>query len=222
MATLGIEPSNRVMPGSQVLPSISFPDPINESVLPTDPESVVATWASSFSDLIKAGQTDVSKVFLGESYWRDLLCLTWDFHTVQGPQKIRSFVESLESKWRIKSISVDTSSDLHRPTVAPLDFSGKHKCIHSFITIETDVGSGSGFVRLLPDKQGVWKCYTMLTVLQKLAGHEEQHGAQRPQGVDNTPRPGRLNWKDKRAQEENLEGDQPAVLVVGRVSRFFS
>ena len=215
MATLQIPPSNRVMPGSYLPPSISFPEPVDGSDLPPDPDNVVAKWASSFNDLIEAGKTDLSTVFYKDSYWRDILCLSWDLHTFSGLESVQSFVEGHLAKWRMKSINADISSNFRRPKNAAIGLSGQLKCIQSFVTVETDVGRGGGFVRLLPDENGNWKCYTLLTVLQELAGHEEMNYGRRPKGTDHGSHPGRNNWKEERTREQNVEDDEPIVLIVG-------
>lgn len=221
MVAIQIPPSNQVTPGSQQLRQISFPSPVKESALSVDPHEIVSRWASSFTDLIAQGQTDVSKVFLKDSYWRDLLCLTWNFHTLHGPSSIQSFITDLSGKWRIKSFDVDTSSDFRQPKVAAIDFPGTIKCIQSFVAVETDVGRASGLVRLLPDETGSWKCYTLLTILQELKGHEELNHTRRPRGADNVSRAGRSSWKDRRNREEALEDHEPAVLIIGEQWRLF-
>lgn len=215
MAALAIPPSNQVMPGSHQLPHISFPQPVIEWTLPPNPKRVATEWAASFTSRIQEGITDVSGLFLKESYWGDLLCLTWNFHTFHGPEKITSFIADHPNEWRIRSVSVDTSSDFRKPAVAPIDFTGSIKCVQSFIVVETDVGKGRGLVRLLPDENGSWKCYTLFTFLHELKGHEEMNYARRPTGADHVSRAGRINWKDERAREENFEEIDPAVLIIG-------
>jgi hypothetical protein len=215
MAT-DILPSNSVISGAHDLPNISFPKPVESSHLPGNPSEIVSEWTSSFNDILKDGKTDVAEVFLKESYWRDLLCLTWNFHTIAGSEQISSFISGLPKKWRLKSINADTSSDFRKPKIAALDYPGSHKCIQSFLTLETDVGNGSGLVRLLPDENGKWKCYTLFTVLEELKGYEENIYTRRPKGVDYKSRSDRSNWKDDRIREENLEtGDEPVVLIIG-------
>ena len=215
MATLDILPSNTVIDGSYELPSISFPKPVSESLIPDDPQTIVSKWTSAFTNLVTANKTDVSAVFLKESYWRDLLCLSWNFHTLHGSNQIGSFVSKHPKRWRIKSIEPDTSSDLRRPQVSAIDFGGAHKCIQSFVTLETDVGKAWGIVRLLPDESNNWKCYTFFTVLRELTGHEERIYARRPRGVLEGSKPGRTNWKDDRIREESLEDGEPPVLILG-------
>lgn len=215
MATLGIPPSNRVMPGSHQLPHISFPEPVTESTLPLNPEKITAEWTASFTNRIRDGKTNVSGLFLKESYWRDLLCLSWGFRTFNGPEKVTSFLAESSNRWRVRSVSIDTLSDFRKPAIASLDFPGSIKCVQSFIVVETDVGKGRGLVRLLPDENGSWKCYTLFTFLIELAGHEELNYTRRPTGTGHASYAGRNNWKDKRVREENLKDEEPAVLIVG-------
>ena len=216
MATFQIPPSNHVLPGSHLLPHISFPEPVKESALPPDPKRVVDEWASSFSNLLRSGGNNAATLFHEESYWRDLLCLTWDFHTFHGPKKITELLASRSPKRRIKSIQVDNSSDFRTPKLATLDYLGNIKCIQSFVRVETDVGKGGGLVRLLLSDDGIWKCYTLFTVLQELEGHEGLVHARRPVATDHVPQAGRQNWLDERVKEENFEGLEPAVLIIGK------
>ena len=215
MAAPDILPSNYVMPGSQQLPRVSFPEPVAELEQSIEPGSVVSKWAEAFTALIAAGKTDVSGVFHKDAYWRDVLCLTWNFHTIHRPAGIQSFVDGLPHAWRIKKVEIDASSDLRAPQFGSLDFRGNLKCIQSFITVQTDVGRGRGLVRLLPDEDRTWKCYTLFTMLEELTGHEELNNSRRPKGTDNASRRGRNNWKDDRLREENLEDQEPAVLIIG-------
>ena len=215
MATLHMPPSTQIMPGSHTLPHISYPKPIDESRLPSDASRVAVDWASSFNSLLQAGKANTAAVFLKDSYWRDVLCLSWDFHTFHGPENIDIFHASHPSGWRIKSVEIDSSSSYREPKVAPVDVPGKVKCVQSFITVKTDVGKGRGVVRLLPDQDGTWKCYTLFTVLEELDGYEELNHARRPIGTSHASGDGRKNWKDERVLEENLEGLEPTVLIVG-------
>lgn len=69
---------NRVEPGSFQLPIAQLPagDP-NESV---NAEEVVRTWLKVFQDILSTQQwQNLSKLFLPEAYWRDQLCLSWNF-----------------------------------------------------------------------------------------------------------------------------------------------
>lgn len=218
MATTAIEvpPSNRIVPGSHHLTPFDWPKPAD--LAGVDPEQVAITWVSSFNDLVSSKESDVSSFFLKDSYWRDLLCLTWDFHTLHGPDKITSLVQDNPKQWRIKSLSLDRSSDIGKPAVRPVDVAGIVKGVQSFLNVETDVGRGKGVVRLLPDADdgGKWKVFSLFTTLQELTGFEESIGKRRPTGVEHGPYVHRKNWKEQREAEVDFEGErEPAVLIIG-------
>lgn len=218
MATPAIEvpPSNRIVPGSHHLTPFSWPKPAD--IAGIDPEQVAITWVSSFNDLVSSKEYDVSAFFLKDSYWRDLLCLTWDFHTLHGPARITSLVHDKARHWRIKSLGIDRSSDIGKPTIGPVDVAGIVKGVQSFLTVETDVGRGRGVVRLLPDADDgrKWKVFSLFTTLQELTGFEESIGKQRPTGVEHGANINRKNWKERREAEINFEGErEPAVLILG-------
>ena len=90
-------------------------------------------------------------------------------------------------------------------------------CISAFFLFETRVGRGRGLVRLTPaDTSGhQWKAFTFYTSLQELKGHEERTGRTRPRGVDHGEQTVRQVWLEKRSQLQNMEGVEPAVLVIG-------
>lgn len=150
--------------------------------------------------------------------WRDQLGLSWDYHTLQGPEKIVSFLKSAPKGSRIKSIEIDSSNSTRQPCVSAVDYRGKVNGVASFLTLETDVGRGRGLVRLLKDSQDNdrWKAFTLFTTMHELKGHEETTKANRPTGVDHGGQPGRKNWQERRTATENFEGDkEPVVLILG-------
>ena len=217
-AAIEIPPSNQILPGSHHLSHVTWPKPF--STLSVDAGKVAVDWVSSFNNLIKKTDYDVSGLFLKESHWRDLLCLTWDFHNLQGPEKIISLVKNHAKQWRINSLNIDTSSEVKKPAIAPVNAKGDLKGVQSFLTIDTDVGRGRGLVRLLPDPQdeGKWKAFTLFTTLQELKGHEESINHRRPTGVEHGSQPDRKNWKERRAAEVEFEGGlEPTVLIIGIV-----
>lgn len=219
-AAIDVPPSNRVEPGSHHLAPVVWPEPSDTSAL--NAGKVAAEWISSFNSLIKGEDVEVSSLFRNDCFWRDLLCLTWDFHTHHGPGKVASAVRQEGKECRIKAIDTDTSTDLRKPAIAPVDFGGNVKGVQSFLTVDTDVGRGRGLVRLVQDPEdgGKWKAFTLFTVLQELKGFEEHIDARRPTGVEHGTKQGRKNWKDKRHAEVSCEdGLEPTVLIIGTGTR---
>ena len=220
MATAAVQvpPSDYIAPGSHPLERVILhPQPFTAPL--SDPETVVTEWVHLFNNFVcGAGNHTLRELFLKDSYWRDLLCLTWDFHTLHGPQKIASLVAHQQKSWRITSVGIDKSTEAGKPKVSAFDFEGQLKGIQSFLTVETDVGRGRGLVRLLrdPEDQGKWKVFTLFTALQELKGHEELNRERRPTGQEPGAVSDRKNWKEKRIAESNFEGGlEPDVMIVG-------
>lgn len=219
MATAAVQtPScNRVEPGSSHLAAANYPK-ANPSE-PVELEKVAQEWVTSFNDVLKSGHfSSLEKLFLKESYWRDQLCLSWNFHTFNGPDKMVAFLNKAPKGVRLHSIDLDTSSKLRAPSVSAVDFSGKVMGVQSFLTVETDVGRGRGLVRLLQDQEdgGKWKAFTLFTTMHELKGHEETIRGRRPNGVDHGGQPGRKNWQERRVAQQNLDGGvEPTVLIIG-------
>ncbi|KAL9037536.1 MAG: hypothetical protein Q9214_005659 [Letrouitia sp. 1 TL-2023] len=218
MATPAVEisPSTYVPSGSHLIQQISIPQPVKLSH--PDAQEIAAKWTSLFNDSIKGVETNWSSLFLDESYWRDMLCLTWDFHTLLGPKKISSLCNAQKHGLRIKSLSLDKSSSITAPSILPVDFKGEVLGVHSFLTVETEVGRGRGLVKLLPESKDRdrWKAFSLLTSLQELKGYEELVNTRRVTGVEHGAHHGRMNWQERRIKEENFEGDlEPTVLIVG-------
>lgn len=208
---------NRVEPGSSQLAAASYPD--TGFVASVDASAVASDWVESFNQALSAQDPSaVEHLFLHSSCWRDQLGLSWDYHTLNGPDKIVSFLESAPKGSRIRSIKIDDSNAIRRPTVSAVDFKGKVNGVASFLTVETDIGRGRGVVRLLQDPQdgNKWKAFTLFTAMHELKGYEETTKDNRPQGVDHGGHPGRKNWQERRTATENFEGDlEPTVLIIG-------
>ena len=219
MATAAVQvPShNRVEPGSTQLRTAVYPE--SKAPHKDDVHKIASAWLASLNEALSSKNYEsLKKLFLPDSCWRDQLALSWDYHTLNGPGKIISFLQTSPHGCRIKSISIDDSSTLHSPQVSAADFNGNVQGVTSFLMIETDVGRGPGIVRLLQDQQdgGKWKAFTLFTAMHELKGHEETVRGNRPHGVDHGGKPGRKNWQERRIATENFEGDmEPTVLILG-------
>lgn len=217
MATAAVQvpSSNRLEPGSCSLKAATFPK--TEPVAGINATTVVDGWVSAFNKaLTEPNGSAIGQLFLKESYWRDQLALSWDYHTLKGPESITSFLSS--GPIRIRSLEVDQSNALRQPNISGFDPQGQVNGVVSFLTVETDVGSGRGLVRLLQDVEDgrKWKSFTLFTAMHQLEGHQETIRANRPKGVDHGEQVGRENWQQKRKAMENFDdGLEPTVLILG-------
>ena len=210
--------SNTIVPGSHPLPAVPLPT-CNLKEL-ANPDKIASEWIQSFNNLLNSGleASDFSRAFLETAHWRDLLCLTWDFRTLQGRSKIAEFTGDFIAKARTVTFTLDQSAEHKKSALTSLDFDGDVKCLQAWLNLETDVGRGRGIVKLVPDSSDgdKWKAFTLFTTLEELKGHEELIGKRRPAGVKDDHDHGAANWKDKRTAEQNFEdGREPAVLILG-------
>lgn len=224
MATAAVEipPSNHGIPGSRMLQHVDLPEITSMQSEQIDPSSVATAWLGAFNRLIAGHDLDIQGLFLDTSYWRDLLCTSWNFHTYHGPSKIMSVLKSTDQKSRLQLLGLDSSSDFKKPTLCPIDLNGSLQGIQAFLTLETNLGCGRGLVKLIRDARdgGQWKVFTLFTTLEQLKGHEESIKTRRPTGVEHGSHPGRLNWQERRNVEANCEGPfEPTVLIIGQFCR---
>jgi hypothetical protein len=201
--------------------SISAPAYSNASSTPkVDADKAASEWVSSLNTVLQSGDFDgLSKLFHKESYWRDQLCLSWDYHTLQGPDKMISFLKGQSQGCRIKWINVDKSSGRRGPNIAPVDFRTGLMGVQSFLKVETDVGRGRGLVRLLPDvgDSMIWKACNLFTTTHELKGHEEvshhEHNV-----VDHDIKAhakSKLKWMAE--EEPSKDASDPTCLIIGMI-----
>jgi hypothetical protein len=207
--------ADRGEPGSFHLHTATLP--ITSSSKPTDVDSIAEAWVDSINKILKSPGL-ATELFFENSYWRDQLCLSWDFHTLKAPESIVSLLKQSKNSCRIKSFALDKSSKLRSPTASVMDADGQVHTVQAFLTVETDVGHGSGIVRLVQHHES-WKVFTLYTFLKELKGHEEKIGKRRPNGVAHGEHISRKNWLDRRKAEESFEdGEEPTVLILGRAT----
>lgn len=135
-----------------------------------------------------------------ECYWRDLVAFTWNIATMDGRAAIAAML--------------DAQLDAVLPvSVAILgEAQAADGLVEGWFDFETRTGRGRGHVRL---KYG--RCYTLLTALQELKGHEEPRGRRRPDGVEHRAVKDRQTWSEARAETARTLGTevQPYCLIIG-------
>ncbi|WP_342726223.1 NAD(P)/FAD-dependent oxidoreductase [Bradyrhizobium sp. B097] len=180
----------------------------------TDDISVAAdNWLVQFEDAL-AGPDDVllKPLFHPESYWRDVLALSWNIQTVN---RAFAIIEDLPAHAR-RSAPHDFRIDAERAAPRRVMRAGTH-AIEAIFKFETAVGRGHGIVRLIPDAadDDRLKAWTLLTALEELKGFEEQQGHTRPRGQAYSRDFRGPNWLDLRKTSAEYAGRDPDVLVVG-------
>ncbi len=166
-------------------------------------EKQVSTVLDNLSKALEAGDIDgVSKLFLEDCYWRDLVTFTWNIHTMEGHGAIRAMLSSQLSAIKPSGFALD-------PNEAVEEADG---VISAWIRFETGLATGYGHIRL---KDG--KIWTLLTTMQSLKGFEEPLGKRRLKGTAHGHIKERKTWAEEREEELETLGysKQPYVVIIG-------
>lgn len=144
-------------------------DRLGGKVDPDIPALTIAKdWFQHFSDAAETNNvTALMKLFLVDSFWRDILALTWEFRTIHGQSAIEALLTSRLPETQLSNLQL--ADDQHRaPAVSAMfpDLALLQFCFD----FETKVGKGTGTCRLVPTANDGWKAYTMFTCLNSLKG----------------------------------------------------
>jgi putative flavoprotein involved in K+ transport len=173
----------------------------------------VESWLEQFeSALLGADDTALAKLFHPDSYWRDVLALSWNVTTLNGRDAIVAALRTYAA--RRAPTHFRLAPDRTAPRHVTRAGTQTIEAIFEFATIE---GRGSGVLRLLPDHadRNALKAWTLLTALDELKGHEERDG-RAASGSDAVARDFHgPNWLDKRNAAMAYSDRDPDVLVVG-------
>src|SRR5690242_3371853 len=116
----------------------------------TEPAAAVDHWLSSFEDALARGDAEAaSGLFLDDSYWRDLVALTWNLKTVEGPGGVKDMLEATLGSAKPRGFAT---------TAEPTEAEG---VTEGWFEFETETGRGHGILRL---RDG--KAWTLLTALR--------------------------------------------------------
>ena len=165
------------------------------------PQGRISTWLAKFNDAIESADADALKaLFAKDSYWRDLIALTWNIKTMEGPDAIGEMAAHCLRQTHARNFQIDG------------DASEADGVTEAWLTFETDAARGVGHVRLIGDE-----AWTLLTTAQELKGHEEPKGSNRPRGVEHGANKDRETYAEARAREAAELGykTQPYVVIIG-------
>ena len=144
----------------------------------------------------------VKDLFATDSYWRDLVAVTWNLKTVEGPDGVADMLAAQLEHTQPSNFELQAGE-------MPAEEGG---VTTAWVTFETKAGRGWGLMRLKDDR--IW---TLLTALQELKGYEENRGKRRPMGAEHGAQKNRSSWLErKQAEEASLGYDtQPYTVIVG-------
>lgn len=161
----------------------------------------VKEWLESLNAALATGDAGAAAgLFNPDSYWRDLVALTWNIHTA-------------ETRDGIARMLAATLPHTHLRNLALLgDAQVAGNVVEGWFTFETDVARGKGHVRLRDGKG-----HTVLTTMAELKGHEEKRGKTREKGIVHGATRNRRTWAELRKEESETLGitKQPYCLIVG-------
>lgn len=166
-----------------------------------DANKVATDWLKKFEDKVTKNDIDgILSLLTADAWWRDLLSMTWDLRSFQGPERIRKFLQDRLRQSELRNFKLDFAEvqDLYEDLA----------WVRVHFTCDSKIGPCSGVARLVPVK-GQWKAHNVFTNLEGIHGHPEATGPLR----DFAPNHGK--WLDKRAREREFLDRDPEVLVVG-------
>jgi putative flavoprotein involved in K+ transport len=166
-----------------------------------NPTSVVKTWLKNLENALSAKDSAAAaKLFGTESFWRDLVSITWNIKTVEGPDEIKHMLQRTLSNAKPHNFQIEGEAN---------EADG---VTDGWFTFETATGRGKGLVRLIDGR-----AWTLLTSLQELKGFEEARGPNRPNGVEHGAMKSGETWAEARAREQVELGykTQPYCVIIG-------
>lgn len=171
------------------------------------------TWLDQFEFALGgSGPEALSPLFLADSFWRDVLALSWNLQTTAGRDAIIGEIGTCSPK------AAPTGFKLADDRAPPrwVRRAGTDT-IEAIFNFETATGRGSGVLRLVPDASDGdrLKAWTLLTALDELKGFEEQLNKTRPRGQAYSRDFRGPNWLDLRNASRDYGDRDPTVLVVG-------
>ena len=180
----------------------------------SDDISIAAeNWLAQFENaLARPDGILLETLFHPDSYWRDVLALSWKIQTVSGADAILSELKIHAGRAAPSGLRIDPE----RAAPRHVTHAGT-PAIEAIFKFETALGRGSGILRLIPDAAdgNRLKAWTLLTALDELKGFEEQQGISRPRGETYSRDFRGPNWLDLRKAAAEYAGRDPVVLVVG-------
>jgi cation diffusion facilitator CzcD-associated flavoprotein CzcO len=174
---------------------------------------VFAHWIATFGAALEGGNVALAATYwVDDGYWRDILAFSWDYRTYAGRGEIEQALRDRLPSTQPRALRIATDR------MAPRTMRrSARNVVEGFFDFDTDLGRGSGFVRLILDEANPYssRIWTIVTTLQELAGFEETIKDRRPTGVEFSVNFAGDNWLDGRRKAVEFTDRRPEVLIVG-------
>ncbi|TPQ32420.1 monooxygenase [Bradyrhizobium guangdongense] len=171
------------------------------------------TWLDQFEFALGGSDPEaLTPLFLADSFWRDVLALSWNLQTIAERDAVIGELRARAPKAAPANFKL--ADDRAPPRWVRRAGTNTIEAIFNF---ETATGRGSGILRLVPDASDGdhLKAWTLLTALDELKGFEEQLNRTRPRGQAYSRDFRGPNWLDLRNASRDYGDRDPTVLVVG-------
>ncbi len=173
----------------------------------------VDNWLAEFERALEHNDSRaLAALFQRDSFWRDVLALSWNLQTLNGGDAILKELPLLAGRAKPSRFCIDPERAAPR-----LVKRAGTEAIEAIFRFETALGRGHGIVRLVPDASDAnrLKAWTLLTALEELKGFEEPLDSKRPRGQSYSRDFRGPNWLDQRKASTAYADRDPTVLVVG-------
>ena len=159
------------------------------------------SWLEKFSAALQKNDSkSVADLFDPEGFWRDFVTFTWNLKTLEGRDEIVDMLDATlaqvkPSNWQLVGEATEADG-----------------ITEGWLSFETSAAVGEAHIRL--NDKG---CWTLLTTMKSLKGHEELSGRTRDMGVVHGADSDRKTWLESRADEEASLGydTQPYCVIIG-------
>lgn len=177
-------------------------------------ESLQAFFGTLNDAFEKGDSSTLGDLFHKDAWLRDFLTLSWDFRTINGAEKISKYFADNVKQKGLRNVH-PRSSGAYTPTVKQPG--PNMEWVETIVDFETEVGHGSGIIRLVSEDDGKTRIFLISLAMQGLNGHEESTKTRRPHGGNNSLNNGSMrgNWQEKRERQKDFLDEDPSVIVVG-------
>ncbi|WP_433504868.1 flavin-containing monooxygenase [Pseudonocardia halophobica] len=175
-----------------------------------DAAAEVTRWLQDLESQLQRDRPALGELFVDDSWWRDLLALTWDIRTYRGLSAIEAMVSEFGPGTAPSGFAIEEGK-----TPAVSEATG-FPVIEAFITFRTRQAHGRGVIRLL-QAGDAWKAWTVTTSMEDLVGHEERRTSIQDVAMPeyNTAIRDRKTFYETRDEERTFADSDPTVLIVG-------